>query len=108
MRLCTITNYSLARTNAENMDVFVGSPHCTMINNPHSSAPLRARQKAKTEMCTIMLREKFCRFGDKCKYAHHIDELSQQTLRERSESGLIDLMTFRTRPCIDHVMTGSW
>jgi hypothetical protein len=64
--------------------------------------------KVKTEMCTSIVRGNSCAFGIKCKYAHEIDELSLRTLVERDEAGLIDLMTFRTRPCLDHVMTGSW
>ena len=64
--------------------------------------------KVKTEMCTSIVRGNSCAFGIKCKYAHEIDELSLRTRVERDEAGLIDLMTFRTRPCLDHVMTGSW
>ena len=63
----------------------------------------------KIEMCKSIMQGEVCQFQDKCKYAHSRNELSHQTLVERRDAGLIgDLTTFRTRPCLDHVMTGSW
>ncbi len=67
-----------------------------------------SRRLIKTEMCASISLGVACAFGNKCKYAHHADELSLQTLVERDEAGLIDIETFRTRPCLDYVMTGSW
>ena len=65
--------------------------------------------KSKGEMCKSIERGGKCSFGAKCKYAHDKSELTHQTLMDRHAAGLIDdLQTFRTRPCLDHVMTGSW
>lgn len=62
----------------------------------------------KTELCRAILEGKSCKFGDKCNFAHTEDELKFRTLLERHEAGLIDKDTYRTRPCLDQIMTGDW
>jgi len=62
----------------------------------------------KLEMCESILKGVDCNFGSSCTFAHCESELELTTLREREKAGLVDIMTFRTRPCLDHVMTGSW
>jgi len=79
-----------------------------------SSRPTSSRKKRKKkmhlklEMCESILKGIDCNFGSKCTFAHNESELQLTTLREREDAGLVDIMTFRTRPCLDHVMTGSW
>ena len=69
----------------------------------------KSNASSKIEMCKSIIQGEVCPFQDKCRYAHSEHELSHQTLVERRDVGLIsDLTTFRTRPCLDHVMTGSW
>ena len=61
------------------------------------------------EMCEHFVKGDICPWGDMCNFAHHSSELSHQTLVQGHQAGLIDdIMKFRTRPCPDHVMTGSW
>ena len=62
----------------------------------------------KLEFCESVVQGVICKFGSKCAFAHSESELQFTTLRERAEAGLIDILTYRTRPCLDHVMTGSW
>ena len=62
----------------------------------------------KTELCRAILEGKPCRFGSKCNFAHHENELKYKTLVERHDAGLIDKETYRTRPCLDHIMVGDW
>lgn len=49
-----------------------------------------------------------CKFGSKCNYAHSYEEMSLNTLVARHVEGLIDMETYRTRPCFDYVATGDW
>lgn len=64
--------------------------------------------KKKIEMCKNILLGKDCPFGDKCVFAHDKSELQLTKLKERHDAGLLNADTFRTRPCFDHVATGSW
>jgi hypothetical protein len=59
----------------------------------------------KVEMCEAYPN---CRFKDKCNYAHNEAELRLTKLIERHEAGLLDMKTFRTKPCLTFVSTGSW
>ena len=68
----------------------------------------KAVVKEKQEMCQYILDGEVCPFGDLCRFAHREDELRLQTLLERHEKGLIDICTYRTRPCLHHVTTGAW
>lgn len=62
----------------------------------------------KLELCESVIQGVTCKFGSRCAFAHSDSELQFTTLRERAEAGLIDIRTYRTRPCLDHFMTGSW
>lgn len=86
-------------------------------NNTNSSTkvkPYRFRDEpqkkiiVKTELCRAILEGKPCRFGAKCNFAHDETELKYKTLVERHDAGLIDKETYRTRPCLDHIMVGDW
>lgn len=82
-------------------------------STPGSKTPkpqnLRGKQhkkmKYKTEMCQNVYD---CKMGPKCHFAHNEEELRYKRVLERDKAGLIDAKTFRTRPCLDHVATGSW
>lgn len=65
-------------------------------------------KRRKLELCQSTLKGVTCPFGKMCNFAHHTSELELTTLRQRAEAGIIDIHTYRTRPCIDYVMTGSW
>jgi hypothetical protein len=79
-------------------------------NRPSAKSKKKRKNKMhlKLEMCESILKGVDCNFGSSCTFAHCESELELTTLREREKAGLIDIMTFRTRPCLDHVMTGSW
>ncbi len=66
--------------------------------------------KYKTALCKNFESFGCCQYGDQCNYAHGFAELRGKTLGERQVCGMVggDVMTFRTRPCFDHVSTGSW
>ncbi len=72
------------------------------------SAPRKSFFKKKIEMCKNILLGNDCPFGDKCVFAHKKEELQLTKLKERHDAGLLDANTYRTRPCFDHVSTGSW
>jgi hypothetical protein len=65
-------------------------------------------KRRKLELCQSTLKGVTCPFGKMCNFAHHTSELELTTLRQRAKAGIIDIHTYRTRPCIDYVMTGSW
>ncbi len=67
----------------------------------------------KTEMCNSILRGMACRYGAKCVFAHHRDELLSPTFKERWKNGKIDssysdTSEYLTRPCFEIVSTGMW
>lgn len=78
--------------------------------SPTSSPSRKNKNKLplKLEMCESVVKGLDCVFGAKCTFAHSESELQMSTLRERAEAGLIDITTYRTRPCLHHVMTGGW
>jgi len=78
-----------------------------------TSSPGRKKERKdkvplKLEMCESVVKGVDCVFGAKCTFAHCESELQLRTLRERAEAGIVDIMTYRTRPCLYHVMTGGW
>eukprot|EP00557_Chaetoceros_sp_GSL56_P003263 CAMPEP_0176499002 /NCGR_PEP_ID=MMETSP0200_2-20121128/12665_1 /TAXON_ID=947934 /ORGANISM="Chaetoceros sp., Strain GSL56" /LENGTH=229 /DNA_ID=CAMNT_0017897333 /DNA_START=470 /DNA_END=1159 /DNA_ORIENTATION=+ len=64
--------------------------------------------RTKLELCQSILKGIPCPFGNTCNFAHHTSELELTTLRQRAMAGMIDIHTYRSRPCINYVMTGSW
>jgi hypothetical protein len=55
------------------------------------------------------LRGNHCPFGDGCTYAHGEQELQMKKLMDLQRAGLIeDVETYRTKPCLTWVATGSW
>eukprot|EP00957_Ditylum_brightwellii_P165221 12579638-Ditylum_brightwellii.AAC.1 len=66
------------------------------------------KPKYKTELCENFIKYGWCKYKLSCDYAHGEDELRLKTLLERHDAGLLDLETFRTKLCIDHIITGKW
>ena len=66
------------------------------------------RKLIKTELCETFPNVHECPFGAMCNYAHNYKELALKTLKERYDNGLIDINTFRTRPCFTFIATGDW
>jgi len=66
------------------------------------------KTRIKTEMCMHYLQNRPCPFASTCIYAHGEEELQMTKLIDLDEAGLIDVDTYRTKPCLTWVMTGSW
>ena len=64
--------------------------------------------KIKTELCRNYMSGKGCLFGNKCNYAHGVEELKYTTLLALEDAGLVDVHTYRTHPCPTWISTGSW
>ena len=65
------------------------------------------RARVKTELCERFKRGEVCPFGDKCSFAHGVEELKLKKLYDLQSANLEDISWFRTRPCFDFVSTGS-
>lgn len=66
------------------------------------------KTRIKTEMCMHYAHSRPCPFGANCTYAHGEEELQMTKLLDLEKAGLIDIETYRTKPCLTWVMTGSW
>jgi hypothetical protein len=66
------------------------------------------KSRIKTEMCMHYSKGRPCPFGSNCTYAHGEEELQMTKLMDLHKAGLIDVETYRTKPCLTWVTTGSW
>jgi hypothetical protein len=82
-------------------------PYKKRFNNSVPEDPKR-RSKMKTELCSHFMRNGKCPYEDGCHYAHGEDELQHKTLGHLKDAGLVDVDTYRTRPCLSWVSTGAW
>lgn len=69
--------------------------------------PVR-KSRIKTEMCMHYENGTHCPFGTNCTYAHGEDELQMTKLMDLHRAGLVELQTYRTKPCLTWISTGSW
>jgi hypothetical protein len=69
--------------------------------------PVR-RSRLKTEMCMHYENGLSCPFGANCTYAHGEEELQMTKLVDLHRAGLVDLDTYRIKPCLTWISTGSW
>lgn len=84
-------------------------------NGVHSSE----KRNYKTEMCKHFIKHYanpqqqqafYCPHGDKCKFAHGMEELHRfKNAYEMQSEGVIESPeTYLRLPCFDFVSTGSW
>ena len=66
------------------------------------------KTRIKTEMCFHYANGRPCPYGADCTYAHGEEELQMTKLVDLHHAGLIDVESFRTRPCFTWIATGSW
>ena len=92
------------------MPSLLGSPGGgASVQSAASEDTANRKQRIKTELCTHYKRGNVCPFGSRCTYAHGEDELQMTKLMDWHRAGLIeDIETFRTKPCLTWVATGSW
>jgi hypothetical protein len=89
---------------------FVKNSHANSISSNNNGADDDSVRKSrlKTEMCMNYASNRPCPFGANCTYAHGEEELQMTKLLDLSKAGLIDVETYRTKPCLTWVATGSW
>lgn len=75
-----------------------------------TNSPSKNHQRLKTELCMHWSKgTEACPFGEYCTYAHGEEELQITKLLDFQRLGLIeDAETYRTKPCLTWVATGSW
>lgn len=66
------------------------------------------RSRLKTELCLHYTNKTICPFGNNCTYAHGEEELQLTKLIDLHRAGMVDIDTYRTKPCLTWVSTGSW
>lgn len=66
------------------------------------------RSRIKTELCLHYINKNPCPFGDSCTYAHGEEELQLTKLMDLHRAGHVDIHTYRTKPCLTWISTGSW
>jgi hypothetical protein len=84
----------------------MNSPTFGTANNADDDSVRKSR--IKTEMCMHYSNNRPCPFGSSCTYAHGEEELQMTKLLDLHNAGLIDVDTYRTKPCMTWVATGSW
>ena len=80
----------------------------SITSTPTPDDDLVRKTRIKTEMCMHYENGRPCPFGADCTYAHGEEELQMTKLLDLEQAGLIDVETYRTKPCFTWVMTGSW
>lgn len=76
-------------------------------NKRREEDPVR-KSRLKTELCMHYQSGTHCPFGANCTYAHGEDELQMTKLMDLHRAGLVELDTYRTKPCLTWISTGSW
>jgi hypothetical protein len=84
----------------------INSPSPSPTSNMDDDSVRKSRMK--TEMCMHYSNNRPCPFGANCTYAHGEEELQMTKLLDLHDAGLIDVDTYRTKPCLTWVATGSW
>ena len=67
------------------------------------------KKKVKTEICINVLNGTPCPFKDSpggCCFAHSEEELQMTKLVDLGEAGLVDVETYRIKPCLEFVSSG--
>lgn len=78
------------------------------IKSPRASVMTQEEKKLKkTQLCANFMKGLPCPWGNDCGFAHGESELRFQGLVAAAKEGILDIETFRTRPCLTHVATGS-
>jgi len=76
-------------------------------SNTSSDDPMRISRR-KTELCMHYVNKTPCPFGTSCTYAHGEEELQLTKLMDLHRAGMADCATYRIKPCLTWVSTGSW
>jgi hypothetical protein len=76
-------------------------------NKRRDEDPVR-KSRLKTELCMHYENGTHCPFGANCTYAHGEEELQMTKLMDLHRAGLVELDTYRTKPCLTWISTGSW
>lgn len=67
------------------------------------------KQREKLELCSFYVQGQECPYAGRCIFAHGEDELKIKTLMGMYRAGYVeDVETYRTKPCLTWVCTGSW
>ena len=83
------------------------TPKKSQLFSTREEDPTR-KSRVKTELCMHYIKRTPCPFGSHCTYAHGEDELQLTKLMDLHRAGLADCETYRTKPCLTWVSTGSW
>jgi hypothetical protein len=102
-------------SNGMNSPIFGGSSSSSTTNNNNNNNNNNTdaddsvrKSRIKTEMCMHYSNNRPCPFGVNCTYAHGEEELQMTKLLDLHHAGLVDVDTYRTKPCLTWVATGSW
>lgn len=82
-------------------------PPTTTTTGAAASTEHERKIRLKTELCMHYEHGRHCPFGTNCTYAHGPAELQMTKLQDLHEAGLVDMVTYRIKPCLTWIMTGS-